>query len=257
MSPAIKAACHVHSDWSYDGKWSLPSLAAAFAERGYRVVMMTEHDRGFTEARRLEHRAACAQASSDAMLLLPGIEYSDAANTVHVLVWGPVPFLGEGVPTAALLKEVKATGGVAVLAHPSRREAWKAFDPAWRENLLGIEVWNRKTDGWAPSRNSAALIEGSSLTEFVGLDFHDRNQFFPLALEIACSRSPTGQVVLDCLRTRRFVSTAFDLPLSGSNYGWKLGSLRLAETCRRSLASVYHHSRARTRRKGDVTSRVP
>src|SRR5258708_3566891 len=151
MTRVIKAACHVHSDWSYDGKWTLPDLAAAFGRRGYRVVMMTEHDRGFSEARRLEHRAACAAASSDELLLLPGIEYSDATNALHVLVWGQVPFLGEEMPTAELLRRVKAAGGVAVLAHPSRRQAWKVFDSGWTDGLLGIEVWNRKTDGWAPS----------------------------------------------------------------------------------------------------------
>jgi hypothetical protein len=26
----IAAACHIHSDWSYDGKWPLPKLAAEF-----------------------------------------------------------------------------------------------------------------------------------------------------------------------------------------------------------------------------------
>ena len=224
MTPPIKAACHVHSDWSYDGNWSLTNLAAAFAERGYRVVMMTEHDCGFTEARRLAHRAACAQASSDAVLLLPGIEYSDAVNTVHVLVWGPVPFLGERVPTASLLKEVKAAGGVAVLAHPSRREAWKAFDPAWRENLLGIEVWNRKTDGWAPSRTAPQLLGDGPLIKFVGLDFHDRNQFFPLAMEMELAPAPTEDLVLDCLKARRVSAIAFDSPLSRTSSGWKLDS---------------------------------
>ena len=95
-------ACHIHSSWSYDGRWSLKEIAAEFARRGFRVVMITEHDRGFTEERRLMHREACAEARASAMLIIPGIEYSDAANNVHVLVWGSVPFLGEGVPTAEL-----------------------------------------------------------------------------------------------------------------------------------------------------------
>jgi hypothetical protein len=242
----MKAACHVHSDWSYDGKWSLPDLATAFARRGYRVVMMTEHDLGFTEARRLENREACAKASSDEVLLVPGIEYSDARNTVHVLVWGPVPFLGEGVPTAELLKQVRAAGGVAVLAHPFRRKAWKAFDPAWADSLLGIEVWNRKTDGWAPSRTASQLIEGTALMEFVGLDFHDRNQFFPLAMEMEIALPPKEELVLECLKAKRLACTAFDSPLSMTNNGWRLGGLRLAETCRRNLASVYRLSRRKT-----------
>jgi hypothetical protein len=256
MNGAVKIACHVHSDWSYDAKWPLRSLADAFAERGYRVVMMTEHDRGFSEARRIEHREACAQASSASLLLVPGIEYSDASNTVHVLVWGPVPFLGEGVPTGELLREVSRFGGIAVLAHPSRRQAWKVYDPAWAAYLLGVEVWNRKTDGWAPSRTAATVMAGTRLAEFVGLDFHARNQFFPLALEISPEASLNEEVVLECLRTCRFVPTAFDSPLSRTTCGWKLGSLRLAESCRRSLSSIYRRAGARHSAKQVAATRA-
>src|SRR5580704_12515074 len=115
------AVCHVHSKWSYDGSWSLEALSTRFSRRGCRVLMMTEHDRGFTAARFDQYREACAQASSGEILVLPGMEYSDAANRVHVLVWGPVPFLGEGLPTGEMLKRVKAANGVAVFAHPSRK----------------------------------------------------------------------------------------------------------------------------------------
>lgn len=30
----IRVAAHVHSDWSYDGQWSLPKIAAAFGRFG-------------------------------------------------------------------------------------------------------------------------------------------------------------------------------------------------------------------------------
>src|ERR1700690_1085346 len=119
----VLAASHIHSDWSYDGSWSLQALSKRFCERGYRVLMMTEHDRGFTPDRFAEYREACAEASSPEMLVMPGIEYSDADNRVHVLVWG-VPFLGEELPTAEMLEAVRLANGVAVLAHPSRRSAW-------------------------------------------------------------------------------------------------------------------------------------
>src|SRR5580765_6217960 len=106
----VLAICHVHSEWSYDGSWSLAALSAKFAQRGCRVLMMTEHDRGFTAGRFDEYRRACADASSGKILVVPGIEYSDAANRVHVLTWG-VPFLGEGLPTSELLEAVKAAYG--------------------------------------------------------------------------------------------------------------------------------------------------
>jgi len=239
----IKAACHVHSDWSYDGKWSLEKLAAAFNRRGYSLVMMTEHDRGFTEARRVEHQEACARASSKEILVLPGIEYSDARNIVHVLVWGSVPFLGEALPTSELLKRVKAAGGVAVLAHPSRKNAWKCFDPEWENQLLGIEIWNRKTDGWVPSPNAAPLVNPSFHVKFVGLDFHSQRQFFPLAMEMEIAPPLSEALVMACLKARRCAPMAFGSPLDQSRRVWKLATLRLAEACRRRLASSYRKIR--------------
>lgn len=173
------AACHIHSDWSYDGKWSLSALANEFERKGYRILMITDHDRGFNDSRHRQHREACLEASSERVLILPGIEYSDAANMVHVLVWGPVPFLGQGKPTLEILKDVKASNGVAVLAHPSRREACRLVERAWGEYLLGIEIWNRKTDGWAPSSAASRLLEGASVVPFVG---------WISMTEISCSR---------------------------------------------------------------------
>jgi hypothetical protein len=72
----VLATCHVHSVWSYDGTWSIEHLATAFNERGSRVLMMTEHDRGFTEARFEEYRDACAEASSGSLYVLPGTRRS-------------------------------------------------------------------------------------------------------------------------------------------------------------------------------------
>src|SRR5260370_17887956 len=125
----VLAACHVHSTWSYDGSWSLEALSAKFSNRGCRILMMTEHDRGISESRLNQYRTACAQASSDKILIVPGIEYSDASNRTHVLVWGKIPFLGEDLPTGEMLQAVKVANGLAVLAHPSTRDAPKPFNP--------------------------------------------------------------------------------------------------------------------------------
>ena len=131
----ILAACHVHSSWSYDGSWSLKDLAARFAARGCRVLMMTEHDRGFTASRYEQYREACAHATSSEILVLPGIEYSDRDNRIHVLAWGSGTFLGEGLPTGEMLEAVRATEGVAVFAHPGRKAAWKFFEPQWGQEF--------------------------------------------------------------------------------------------------------------------------
>jgi len=243
------AACHVHSNWSYDGSWSLESLSENFRNRGCRVLMMTEHDRGFTAQRLRQYREACAQASSDDILLVPGIEYSDAANRVHVLVWGPVPFLGEALPTTEMLERVQSVSGVAVLAHPSRKDVWKSFDSKWAPRLLGIETWNRKYDGWAPSRTAPALLQETGALPFVGLDFHTSRQSFPLAMALEVDGAISEEKVVDCLRLRRCQPRAFGHSLTGRRIEFASHLLNLAESGRRVLASIRRNSMKSLRRR--------
>lgn len=236
----VRTACHVHSDWSYDGKWSLSELAAAFSKRGYRVVMITEHDRGFDESRRLMHREACRLASTEEILLVPGIEYSDASNVLHFLVWDNVSFIGSGLSADEILTAARHAGGIVVFAHPDRRDAWKLFNPEWAKQLLGIELWNRKTDGVAPSRNAPLLLKMTQAVPFAGLDFHDHRQFFPLATVLEVEPPITEASVLESLRRRRCDPEIFGLPLK--QFTGRLSAkliMRLAESFRRRAAPFY------------------
>jgi hypothetical protein len=233
----IKAASHIHSDWSYDGKWSLTKLAAEFHRKGYDMLLMTEHDRGFTPQRFTEYRKACVNASTNQLLVVPGIEYSDTSNTIHVMVWGLGDFLGENLATGDLLRTVREMGGAAVLAHPSRKGAWTQFDPAWIPGLAGIEVWNRKTDGWAPSQDAVALIAQTSLRPFVGMDFHTRRQLFPMATVLEVPLSAAEASVVACIKDGKCGATVFGRPVARfMPRGWRQTGLRFAEFGRRTAA---------------------
>jgi hypothetical protein len=235
----VAAACHIHSEWSYDAKWSLRDLAAEFARRGYRVLLVAEHDRNFSELRFQQHRSACADASSGDLLVVPGIEYSDAGNLIHVLTWGMASFIGEGLPTGQLLAEVRANNGVAVLAHPARRKAWLSYDCSWSTYLVGIEIWNRKYDGWAPSPVATTLLRGTDLVPFASLDFHERNQLFPLSMQLDISGPITEDSVVNCIRARRCRATAFSQPAEKFLTGSQRFIFPPMEKIRRSAASVY------------------
>jgi hypothetical protein len=232
----VTAACHIHSEWSYDAHWTLAALSAKFAARGCRLLLMTEHDRGFTPARFAEFRTACAAVSNENILVIPGIEYSDADNRVHVLTWGLRSFLGENLPTGKMLEGVEALGGVAVLAHPGRKDVWKTFDPAWVDRLLGIELWNRKYDGWAPSASAPALLAMGNLLPFAGLDFHSARQFFPLTMQVDIEGPITEDNLLGCLQARRCEARAFSRPLAALDPA--LPVLRIAEKGRRTAAGM-------------------
>ena len=232
----VLAACHVHSNLSYDGSYTLEALSDKFSRAGYRVVLMTEHDRGFSPERLSQLRQLCDAASTSDLLMIPGIEYSDASNQVHILVWGDVPFLGENLPTEETLRRVKEAGGVAVFAHPSRRDAWQCFKPNWGESLAGIEVWNRKYDGWAPSRIAQDLQRSAGAIPFVGLDFHTQKQSFPLAMAMDIDATVTERAVLDCIRARRVTPQVFGLKVEGQLVRHALPILEAVEASRKKAA---------------------
>jgi hypothetical protein len=235
----IRAALHIHSNWSYDGHWELSKVAGLFAARGYRLLLMTEHDLGFSEERRRAHRQACQDASSAQILVIPGIEYSDPSNTVHILVWGDIPFLGAGQETQIVLERVAEQGGVAVLAHPSRRAAWKIFRQEWVRYLAGIEVWNRKTDGWSPSREAQSLVSQSGAIPLVGLDFHSAKQLFPLAVCLNVGGNPDEAKALAALRLGLFSCQAFGISLNRFTGEFGGSTTRVLEAGRRLAARTF------------------
>jgi predicted metal-dependent phosphoesterase TrpH len=234
----VLAACHVHSELSYDGSYTLEALSDKFSRAGYRVLLLTEHDRGFSPERLRQLRELCDAASTSDLLVIPGIEYSDALNQVHILVWGDVPFLGENLPTTETLRGVKEAGGVAVFAHPFRKNAWQRFEPSWGEALAGIEVWNRKYDGFAPSRIAQELQRSVGAIPFVGLDFHTQKQSFPLAMAMDIGSTVTEQSVLDCIRARRVNPRVFGFEVDGHLVRHTLPILEVVEASRKKCASA-------------------
>jgi predicted metal-dependent phosphoesterase TrpH len=234
----VLAACHIHSDLSYDGSVTLEALSDKFSNAGYRVLMMTEHDRGFSSERLRQLRQRCAAVSTKDLLVVPGIEYSDAANQVHILTWGDVPFLGENLPTTETLRKVKEAGGLAVFAHPFRRNAWQRFKPSWGEALAGIEVWNRKYDGFAPNRIAQELQQRVGAIPFVGLDFHTQKQFFPLAMAMEIDSAVTEESVLECIRARRLNPRVFGFEVEGQLVRHALPLLGVVEASRKKAASA-------------------
>lgn len=232
----VLAACHVHSTQSYDGSFTLEALSDKFSRAGYRVLLMTEHDRGFSPERLSQLRQLCEAVSTKDLLVIPGIEYSDASNQVHILVWGDVPFLGENLPTKETLSKVKQAGGVAVFAHPFRRNAWQCFEPSWGEALAGIEVWNRKYDGVAPNRIAQELQQRVGAIPFVGLDFHTQRQFFPLAMAMDLDSAVTEQSVLECIRARRVNPKVLGFQVDGQLVRRALPILGVVEASRKKVA---------------------
>jgi hypothetical protein len=235
----IRMAAHVHSSWSYDASWGLDRLAGAFARRGYRAVLMAEHSQTFSEQKWQEYQHACAETSRPGLLVVPGIEYADRDDVLHLPVWGPVPFLGKFPAPGAVAEVASQMGGVTVLAHPWRRDAWRRVDSEWLELLSGLEVWNRKYDGWAPRPAACELADTSGLQPFVTLDFHNRRQFFPMAMVTDLpSDGVTMPAIHEALQKGCCRPEVFRIPVNKFTDG-PLGAVtRAAEKARKAGAGV-------------------
>ena len=234
----LRVAPHVHSEWSYDAEWSLPRLARLFGRFGYGGVLMTEHDRGFDQGRWEAYREACAAASSTSMVVVPGIEYSDSSNLIHVTVWGCEEFLGEGTGTGELLERASAAGASTVFAHPGRGGADRAFDAGWADRLVGVEWWNRKYDGYAPRPDAGRALAAHGPVPFVGIDFHSPRQLVPFAMVLELDGPPSVAGVLAALRSRRCRPEVFGVSALRLMNGRGLRAAGVAEGARKLAASA-------------------
>src|ERR1700722_3015550 len=219
----IRAAFHVHSEWSYDAEIPLAEIAKLFRGRNCDAVFMCEHDRGFDAERFQAYVEACREASlPDGPLLVPGIEYASPDDRVHVPVWGPVPFLGEGVPTTELLRAVDAQRGSGGLAHPVRRDAWRVFEPEWLALSKGIEIWTRKWDGWAPNPRACRMAAEAGLVGVGALDLHRAHQLFPLSMELQIEDPLSVEACVEALhqgRCRAMIGERAVAPLTRGGVG--------------------------------------
>ena len=236
-----RAAAHVHTDWSYDGRWPMGKLRGMFARMGIQIILTTEHSQGFNETKWNQYRKVCLQTSTEKFHIIPGLEYSDHKNLFHIMVWGNLPFLGENHNIRELLKNVKSLGGIAVLAHPSRGEAWKEYDTNWSKYLNGIELWNRKADGFRPSLDAYRLLnlQTESLIPFVGWDFHRIKQLYPLTMKLHIAGDVNEDSVAEALRQGRCESLAWGIPAEKFVTGGYAGIARFSEKMRKTATNFW------------------
>lgn len=238
----VKAVAHIHSEWSYDGSWTLSRIAHFFSRFGYDLVLTAEHDRTFDNQRWEDYKKACREVSTKKILVIPGIEYSDENNIIHVLTWGVSEFLGTNQPTVDILNKVFKKNGICVLAHPSRHDAWQKLDSSWLPLFHGIELWNRKFDGITPSRDAITLLEVSGKAiPFVGLDFHRGNQLFPLSMMIQVNNTLSANNVFNALRTGNSYPLALGISALRFTKGFMSFCAKSANRIRRQIAKSIKH----------------
>lgn len=109
----MKFDLHVHTSISPCSRLSLPDILATAKERELDGVCITDHD---TMEVRLHLREGIQE---NGLCVLFGMEY--ATSQGDFLLFGPFEGLRPGLAAPTLLRHVAESGGVAVAAHPFRR----------------------------------------------------------------------------------------------------------------------------------------
>ena len=191
---------HIHSTWSYDGKYSLEELRTIFKKYNFDGMFTTEHDKGFSRDKWNNYIDICEKLSDENFKIVPGMEYSDPENIIHVQTWGEHEFAGELLPTHEMLEKIKDQNVFIVWGHPELKNGVNTFDFDLINKIDAIEIWNRKADGIKPSKISSKIAEDNGLIKIAALDFHSKKQLFPLYLKIDIKKPLKKNNLIDSLK---------------------------------------------------------
>jgi hypothetical protein len=210
----VKGTFHSHSTLSHDGKLSIPELARFFRERGYQFLCLTEHAEDLDSGKVERMLEECAAVSAKDFLMLPGNEFI-CMGDVHLLGLGAADLIGSTDPVE-VARAIRAQGGFSVLAHP-RRIDWQC-PPEVLRTIDAIEIWNVGYDGkYLPAAQALESFRrmravNQELLALPGHDFHRRESFYPVGVEMNVVRLERGAVLAGlregCYRIRSpFFST--------------------------------------------------
>jgi PHP domain len=202
----ILAALHMHSTFS-DGEFAMPELRDIFVRAGCRIIAITDHADAFDAERLQRYVEECERLSDRKLTILPGLEFG-CVRRMHILGFG-VTQLCESDDPVTVIRHIRASGGVAVIAHP--KNEFFEWIRGFEELPDGIEAWNSKYDGrQAPRTGTFDLIRElrsrePGLNAFYGIDLHWRNQYRDLHVELDLTDSEVSRTnILDALRAGRF-----------------------------------------------------
>ena len=175
--PSALGIVHVHSNYSHDGRDSLAALAAFAAERGIGFVGLTDHAEDFSEARWHEYVAECAGASTDAVRLIPGLEFRFADfRGLHLLAFGLTRWIEPATPDE-FIRLAPPVSRFTAVAHPIL--ASYDMPASVRGGIDAVEVWNATYNTrYLPDPRAFRLLHGMQrarpgIVGFAGLDQHD------------------------------------------------------------------------------------
>ncbi len=159
----LKLDLHIHSEASSDGRMTAEEIIKAARAAGLDGVAVTDHDKFFAPPEGFE--------PPEGFVLIPGTEFStEYGHLLGLFLREPVKAKG----FRAIAAEIRAQGGIAVMAHPFERTRDPERLLSVIDELDGIEVWNGRANRKNPEANAMALAlsRERGLPAFAGSDAH-------------------------------------------------------------------------------------
>jgi hypothetical protein len=195
----LKGALHIHSSISFDGTMSMAELSLFFRERKFDFILITEHSQSVSDGVMSELIDECDRCSSSGFLIIPGLEFS-CRDELHILGLG-VSRTSESDDPLEVVRHIRQQGGVAVLAHPTKKEY--SLDGEWIDELDGVEIWNSAYDGkFLPQAESIRTFKklaqkNPDLKPFAGMDLHEEKNYYDVTLRIKRNGLNRNQILKD------------------------------------------------------------
>jgi hypothetical protein len=237
----IKGALHIHTDFSHDGELTLATVAQLYRNRGFHFVCITEHSQDMDEEKVVVLRQLAESLSGPCFRIIPGIEYS-CKDALHIVGAGCDRLLDTANP-ARLVRDIRAAGGFAILAHP-RRIHWDC-SPDLTAVLNAVEVWNVGYDGkYLPSPQALDFFNrmkalNPKLLAAVGDDLHRLEGFYPLSYHLSVNSLDRESILKELIGGRYQIgSLSYRMPAISGFSPAALAcfrALRLPLNCAKSL----------------------
>lgn len=257
---------HVHSSFSYDSDTDLAAIAERAKAEGIDCILMSEHNNFLDVSSVAAFVKRCIALSDDRLLIVPGLELSLDENRVHLLAYGVrefIPSNDPGTTVAGLLPRIRQLGGLAVLAHPSHKQAFGRISSADLAVLDGMEIWNvRNGNRFCPDATEIQYLRkvrsnSPGVSGFAGLDLHHLPRFERLVCRVDVDRRDP-ESILATLKAGRFTihGPLMTVRPDGAVSDLRLASYRVVSSVMKSSKRTLYGWQARLEKRGWTTPRI-
>lgn len=201
----LKGNLHAHTTRS-DGSTSPQEALDAYAKRGYRFLVISDHDICTTDK-------DYAQWDGHGMTLISGNEIS--ANGPHLLHVGSDVLIEPEADRVAVVRKALDAGGLVIANHPNWGPDFHHFTDQLLDDidgLTGIEIFNGIVkilpgSPYGTNRWERLLSSGKVLWGFANDDSHRGDVDTGIGWNVACTNDSSAEGIIDALRTGRFYAS--------------------------------------------------